>query len=74
MSTLKVGDKVLWRGSWGAESPVKVTVISIDRVSPGEKYGEPVDSMDWDEVPRYAVVSLDNGHWAYGQQLCWHAT
>jgi hypothetical protein len=25
--------------------------------------------MKWEDVPRYALADLDNGHYAYGYQL-----
>jgi hypothetical protein len=67
--TLKVGDTVLWRGGWGHQTVLPARVEYLDRVEPGEKYGDAVPSMPWSEVPVCAVVTLDNGHWAYGSQL-----
>lgn len=66
---LRVGDRVCWRGGWGTVEATEATVTSIDRVRYGEKYGNPVTDMPWSEVPRCAVVGLDNGHWAYGKQV-----
>ena len=64
MEKLKVGDEVIWRGSWGKDLPkeVKVTCIEINDIN--------VSSIDWDKVEsRSVVVDLDNGHWAYGFQI-----
>ena len=71
MKTLKVGDKVIWRGSWGKDNPKEATVIGIERtLIPGSKYGDQVDELDWDLVEEgYCIVNLDNEHWAYGYQL-----
>ena len=69
MSRLSINDKVIWRGGWGSEPPQVVTVTSIERNCKG-KYGDPVAAIPWDEVnSRSVIVSLDNGHWAYGNQL-----
>lgn len=69
MSILKVGDTVNWRAGFGVAAPERATVIGIDEVQPGEKYGDPVEGMAWDRVARHAVVSLDTGNWAYGRQI-----
>jgi len=64
MEKLKVGDVVIWRGSWGKDLPkeVKVTCIEINDIN--------VSSIGWDKVEsRDVVVDLDNGHWAYGFQI-----
>lgn len=69
-SVLKVGDRVMWRGAFGFGPAKPAVVVDMQRVAPGDKYGDNVDEMPWDEVRRgYCVVSLDNGHWAYGTQL-----
>ena len=66
---LEVGDTVIWRGGWGKDAPIEALVTSIDKVKPGEKYGDDVKSLPWSQVETRAVVALDNGHWAYGYQL-----
>jgi hypothetical protein len=65
---LNVGDKVMWRGSFGSESPKEVVVEGIELCKPGEKYGMSVTQVDWSKKDRI-VVDLDNGHWAKGHQI-----
>ena len=70
--TLKVGDEVMWRGSFGSDAPKKATVKCIEVMEcEGDKYGDEVQSVEmvngrW-ESP--IVVSLTNGHWARGKQI-----
>ena len=67
MSVLRVGDKVRWRGSWGANPAVEATVTNI---VVGGKSGQDVLAVPWNGVQgREVVVDLDNGHWAYGSQI-----
>ena len=64
MDKLKVGDEVIWRGSWGNDLPkvVKVTCIEVNDIN--------VSSIEWvNSGSRNVVVDLDNGHWAYGFQI-----
>lgn len=68
MDKLKVGDKVMWRGSFGSAIPQLATVKSIELCEPGEKYGEQVDEASWSDRDRM-VVDLDNHSWAYGYQI-----
>jgi hypothetical protein len=69
MPKLKVGDTVWWRGSWGSEAPKRTVVKRIELSDrPRSKEGEIVQEVDWDKKD-YILVSLDNGHWAYGNQL-----
>ena len=36
----------------------------------GDKYGDTVDSAPWSEMTdREYAVDLDNGHWAYADQI-----
>lgn len=72
MSKLKIGDEVIWRGAWGTQEPIKAKIESIELCANGRKYGKDVKSVDWNTVTngkRSITVSLDNGHWAYGNQL-----
>jgi hypothetical protein len=68
---LKVGDKVMWRGAWGTEPAKEVTVESMQQCPQGSKYGKDIKSANWTVVmgSRKILVDLDNGHWAYGNQL-----
>jgi hypothetical protein len=68
--TLKVGDKVRWRGSWGMDAEQIVTVLGIDIDCGGTKYGTEVDEAPWSKIQgRDATLDLDSGHWAYGEQI-----
>lgn len=72
MSKLKVGDKVIWRGAWGKEAPKEAVVESIELCANGSKYGKQVKSVDWETIEkgnRSVTLDLDNGHWAYGNQI-----
>lgn len=67
---LKVGDTVRHRGGFGYDSPTNAKVEAIDINCRGGKHGDDVDEVDWSKVTRdNCVVSLDNGHWAYGNQI-----
>jgi len=69
MGTLKIGDEVIWRGSWGSDAPKRAKVEAIE-ITGGGKYGKPVDEVEWSEVrDRNITVDLDNGHWAYASQI-----
>ena len=71
MEPLKVGDTVLWRGSWGQDRPKKAVVVGMDVTEyPREKYGYSVEEVGWEVVRENRVLlDLDNGHWAYGSQI-----
>ncbi len=66
---LTVGDWVSWRGSWGKDAPKNAKVGAIEFVQPGHRDGKPVTSIFWRDVKAHAVVTLTNGHWAYGKQI-----
>jgi hypothetical protein len=68
MSKLKIGDEVKWRPGFGHDAPQTAKVIGIELIAKGEKYGQPIESVDWDIV-HSVVVDLDNDHWAYGHQI-----
>jgi hypothetical protein len=69
MSKLKIGDTVNWRGCFGSDPKKKAKVEGI-QITGGGKYGDDVDEIDWSEMyDRNAVVDLDNGHWAYAEQV-----
>jgi primase-polymerase (primpol)-like protein len=69
MRTLKIGDEVIWRGSWGKDAPKRAKVEAIE-ITGGGKYGDSVDEVEWSKVcDRNITVVLDNGHWAYASQI-----
>ena len=66
---IKIGSKVMYRGSFGMGCPEKVTIESIDMCEKeGDKYGNAVESIDWD-MKNYGCFTLSNGHWCYGWQI-----
>jgi len=68
---LSLGDKVMWSGSWGSDSPKEVTITGIQvNEFNGSKEGGQVEDIDWDYITeRNILVNLDNGHWAWGFQI-----
>lgn len=69
MEVLKVNDQVNWRGSYGSDLLEKAVVVAIE-IDCVNKYGQPVDKVEWSKVGnRETIVTLDNGHWAYGYQI-----
>lgn len=69
--TLRIGDDVLWRGSFGMEEPKKVMVTGIQlNYSNGSKEGIPVEEIDWWHIQeRNQILDLDNGHWCWAFQI-----
>lgn len=69
-NTLKIGDKVWWRGGFGSE-PAKLATVEEIEITNGYKYGDQVDEVSWKQVyDRNVVVSFsDNNHWAYASQI-----
>lgn len=64
MNKLRVGDTVMHRGK-----PTKVETIEVDCE---RAQGEQVQAVAWSAVlhgDRSIVVTLDNGHWAYDDQI-----
>ena len=68
---LRIGDRVCWRNAWGSQPPVTAVVEGIEINCGGRrKYGDLVEEVSWEEVKKGGVVvSLTNGHWAYGYQI-----
>jgi hypothetical protein len=63
---LSVGDTVNWRGGGGKYIPLPAKVENISLVNGGSN----IESISWSLLSdRQVVVDLDNGHWAYGEQL-----
>jgi hypothetical protein len=66
--TIRKGDLVWWRGSFGTEGWKQTKVLTIDKCSEGNKYGDPVESIPLVEKDT-CVFDLACGHWAYGYQI-----
>lgn len=67
--TLHVGDMVFWRGRWGQDNPLPAVVKGIS-VGYNTDAEATVESIEWANVnSRDVIVDLDNGHWAYGNQI-----
>lgn len=61
---LQVGDKVIWRGSFGSDAPVYATIESITHID------KDIKSINWSEVnTRDVIVTLTNSKWSYGNQI-----
>jgi hypothetical protein len=71
MDTVKVGDTVLWKGAFGMQPAQKAKVVMMELTpGPRQKYGEDVEKVSWDMVHQNRVLfTLDNGHWAYSDQI-----
>ena len=72
--TLDVGDTVLWRGRWGQDNPLPAVVKGIsvgsNKETASDCQSSEVASIEWAHVnSRDVIVDLDNGHWAYGNQI-----
>lgn len=66
---VRVGDTVIWRGSWGNDAPKQAVIESMELCKrEREKYGIPVNEAYWSDKNRLCV-SLSNGSWAYGYQI-----
>lgn len=66
---IKVGDTVMWRGCFGRDAAVPAKIEQMEMTEqPRTKYGVEVRAAFWDDKD-YLLVTLDNGHWAYGEQL-----
>lgn len=69
---IKVGDTVMWRGSWGSEKPepAVVTSLTVTETSRDKHGGVEVEEVDEELVIQNRVLfSLANGHWAYSDQI-----
>ena len=66
---IKIGSKVIYRGTFGMGYPEEVTIEGIDKCKKErDKYGDAVESIDWD-MKNYGCFTLSNGHWCYGEQI-----
>ena len=69
---IKIGDKVVWRGSYGDADPKTAVVDGITITErPYDKHdGKEVYSVKYSTLKEgRAVIDLDNGHWAYANQI-----
>lgn len=70
---LMVGDEVMHRDGFGSDPPRKARVKQIEILFAGNPDdGEIVGQLEWTELkksPNAALVILDNGKWAYGDQI-----
>lgn len=72
MKTIKLGDTVSYRGSWGYN--YHSTIATVEGLTltqyPREKYGKSVKEVNIDDVKANKVVfDLSDGHWAYASQI-----
>ena len=66
---IKVGSRVMWRGSWGRDPAEETTVERIEKTTePHCKEGTEVECISFD-VRDCSVMVLTNGHWCYGDQI-----
>jgi len=71
-TTVKVGDTICWRGSFGYDAPKEVTIDEIVRTyKPREKEGVAVASVDFiDGVWEFPFIcTVSTGKWAYSEQI-----
>lgn len=66
---IRVGDWVMWKGTWGSDAPRRVRITGMQLcAAERQKYGVPVT-----EVPatlkNYINFDLSSGNWAYGYQI-----
>jgi len=68
---IKIGDNVIWRGSWGTAPPMNAKITGIEITDdPEEKYGTHANEVDLETVKDNSVVfHLDNNKWCYGFQV-----
>ena len=71
---IRVGQFVTWRGGFGAEAPLPTIIDTISLTTSDDPKGEDeanaVSEAELDSAkPRGVVVTLTNGHWAYGFQI-----
>lgn len=69
---LNVGDTIFWSGGWGSDEYHRAIVEDIQVDCEG-KYGDAVQFVSWLDIElphcRSVIVTMDNGHWAYGFQI-----
>ena len=68
-NVIKTGDTILWRPCFNMQPPVEAIIVGIELCDrPRSKYGRPVTEIPADRI-EYAVFSLNNHHWCYGEQV-----
>ena len=66
---IKIGSKVIYRGTFGMGYPEEVTIEGISKCEfEGDKNGTPIDEIPFDEKDN-CIFDLDNRHWCYGKQI-----
>ena len=66
---IKIGSKVIYRGTFGMGYPEEVTIDGISKCEfEGDKNGTPIDEIPFDEKDN-CIFDLDNRHWCYGKQI-----
>ena len=66
---IKIGSKVIYRGTFGMGYPEEVTIDGISKCEfEGDKNGTPIDEIPFDEKNN-CIFDLDNRHWCYGKQI-----
>ena len=66
---IKIGTKVIYRGTFGMGYPEEVTIDGISKCEfEGDKNGTPIDEIPFDEKDN-CIFDLDNRHWCYGKQI-----
>lgn len=69
MSILKVNDTVSWKANYGKEPAKEAKIEAITITSPAGGFRD-VQEIEWDKmVGRDVIVTLDNGSWAYAEQI-----
>jgi hypothetical protein len=68
---LRIGDIVMWKGDFGTASAQPARVVGIDISYHGDKYGESVEEIEWENAlyNRAVILTLENGRWCYGDQI-----
>ncbi len=71
MKTIKIGDQVTYRGSFGMGAPKTVEITGLTLTSiPRDKYGIDVEEVHERDVRANRVVfTLSDNHWAYSEQV-----
>tara|TARA_R100001244_G_scaffold129729_1_gene101365 strand:- start:16479 stop:16748 length:270 start_codon:yes stop_codon:yes gene_type:complete len=73
---LKIGDRVVYRPSWGHDPPIIVTIVHMEITDgPREKSGVAADLVPWALVEENRVIfDLSNDKWTYSENINIEAT